>query len=278
MEIERDSAERPLRKLRKALKRLPADPSTEDVHSLRTHTRKLEAIVAALMLESKRRTRNVLKAVRPVRKAAGDVRDMDVLVANVMALSPDGDDSLVRLVEHLGQMRVQSARGLYDTVTEKRKDARRILKQYAQLVEKQFPTKKPSLADASPAVTALATELSQWPALNSENIHPFRIKVKQLRYMLQLARTADGKMVDALGKVKDQVGDWHDWQELARIAKGVLNKKEDGPALNKIEEIGKKKFEQALATTNTVRKQYFGRNSVNHAKNGRPKAHATHSR
>ncbi len=258
MEIERDNVEKPLKKLRKALKRFPDDPSSRKVHSLRTNARQLEAIVDALMLDSKKKTRQLLRSVTPVRKAAGDVRDMDVLVANVLALSQsDGDDSLVRLVEHLGERRVESARDLSQTVAAKRKTARRSLKQYARLVGREFRGKNRSLANVEPVAAGLVTELTDWPELSEENIHPFRIKVKQLRYMLQLARESDKAVVDTLGQVKDMVGDWHDWQELAKIAKSVLDPEEDKTALKKIEEIGHKKFKDALTVANQARTKYF---------------------
>jgi CHAD domain-containing protein len=258
MEIERDNVEKPLRRLRKALKRFPTDPSSGEVHSLRTNARQLEAIVDALMLDSRKKTRQLLKSVSPVRKAAGDVRDMDVLVGNVLALSRDHeDDSLVRLVEHLGERRVESARGLSHTVASKRKAARRSLKQYAQLVGKEFHGKRRIVSPAEPVAAEIVTELTGWPELNEENIHPFRIKVKRLRYMLQLSKDADGKIVEDLGQVKDLVGDWHDWQELAKIAKGVLDPQEDRSALRKIEEIGNRKFKDALTKANAARKRYF---------------------
>jgi len=258
MEIERDKVEKPLRRLRKALKRFPTDPSSGEVHSLRTNARQLEAIVDALMLDSKKKTRQMLKSVAPVRKAAGDVRDMDVLVSHVLALSGnDGDDSLVRLAEHLGERRVESARDLSQTVAAKRKAARRSLKQYAQLVGKEFDGKKRILAKAEPVAAELVTELTDWPELSAENIHPFRIKVKRLRYMLQLAKSSDPKIMDDLGRVKDLVGDWHDWQELAKIAKSVLDPQEDGLALLKIDEIGNRKFKDALTRANAARKKYF---------------------
>ena len=277
MKIELENVQKPLRKLRKALKQLPADPSSKEVHSLRTETRRLEAIVEALNLERKKKTRQLLKAMTPVRKAAGDVRDMDVLVGNVLALSHDHeDDSLVRLVEHLGEKRVESARDLRHTVAAQQKVARRTLKEYSRLVGKQFPAKEHTLSSESPAPIELTTELSNWPALDEENIHPFRIKVKQLRYMLQLADNADKQAIDALGKVKDEVGDWHDWQELARIAKGVLDPEEDRAALKKIEEIGSRKFKHALVTANAVRSEYFRANSTSSRQNGRKRKPAAH--
>ncbi len=263
MEIERENVEKPLRKLRKALKRFPDDPSSQQVHSLRTNARQLEAIVDALMLDSKKKTRQLLRSVTPVRRAAGEVRDMDVLVANVLALPRDGGgDSLVRLVEHLGERRVESARDLSQTVASRKKTARRSLKQYARLVGKEFRGKNRNLANVEPVAAGLVAELETWPELNEGNIHPFRIKVKQLRYMLQLAREANGGVVDALGQVKDTVGDWHDWQELARIARSVLDPEEDKTALKKIEEIGRRKFKDALTVANETRKRYFGNGSA----------------
>lgn len=258
MEIERENAQKPLRKLHKALKRLPSDPPPEDVHALRTQSRRLEAIVDALMLDRKKKTRQLLKQMTPVRKAAGDVRDMDVLVGNVLTLAQGGEDeSLVRLVEHLGDRRIESARELHDTVARNKKIACRSLKDYAKLVGKQFPGKKEVMTNTASAPSDLATELANWPKLNAENIHPFRIKVKQLRYMLQLSGQVDREIVAALGKVKDEVGDWHDWQELAGIAKQVLDSRKDSTALKRIGEIGDRKFKVALAAANKLREQYF---------------------
>lgn len=274
MDIELENAKKPLRKLRRTLKRLTPDPAAEDVHALRTQTRRLEAIVNALMLEHKKRTRQLLKSMTPVRKAAGGVRDMDVLVGNVLALRRDreDDDSLIRLIEHLGQMRMEGARELHQTVFAHRKDAQRSLKGYTKLVERQFPRKKQVIENAGPAPAALAAELANWPALNEKNIHEFRIRVKQLRYMIQLSGAADKKTLAALGKVKDDVGDWHDWQELDRIAKQVLNPKSDRAALKKIEEIGERKFTQAMASANAARERYFSGSRASARKSGRKAA------
>lgn len=272
MEIEREHAEKPLRKLRKALKRIPTDPTVSDVHALRTETRRIEAIIEALMLDEKKKTRRLLKAVTPVRKAAGEVRDMDVLVENVMALSRSrGDESLVRLMEHLGTRRVESAKELHETIEENRKGARRNLKQYTKLVEKQFTGDRQMTTSEATAPTQLAAELARWPALDVENIHDFRIKIKQLRYMLQLSNRADKDVVDALGKVKDEVGDWHDWQELADIARKVLDAKRDKAALEQIDEIGAAKYRDALRSANGLRKSYFGGGSAGNRMNGTAK-------
>jgi CHAD domain-containing protein len=138
-----------------------------------------------------------------------------------------------------------------------RKDARRNLKQYARLVGRQFGGNKNTTTTAAPAPQEIIEELANWPELGEENIHEFRIRVKQLRYMLQLSDAVDAKTIEDLSEVKDQVGDWHDWQELARIARQVLDPKQDQAALKRIDQIGKEKLKAALDSANAVRRRYF---------------------
>ena len=78
-------------------------------------------------------------------------------------------------------------------------------------------------------------ELREWPRLNNLNIHHFRLKVKELRYVLQLFPGADPGLVDSLAKVKDDIGDWHDWQQLLAIAREVLDARKDKTLLAEID-------------------------------------------
>jgi CHAD domain-containing protein len=101
--------------------------------------------------------------------------------------------------------------------------------------------------------------------LNQSNIHEFRKQAKKLRYILQMAenpgapsnRSADAAWLNSLGKVKDQIGDWHDWRELEQIAQEVLSKKDDGATLKQIAETVNNRFEQAVATANKMRVRYL---------------------
>src|SRR5437773_1022119 len=101
------------RKLRKSLKKLLEDSSAARVHQLRTRTRRMEAMVYALRLDFRKNERLLLKAIKPVRKKAGKVRDMDVLTgfASQPALN-DEKECTVRLLEHLGGQRELHARKL----------------------------------------------------------------------------------------------------------------------------------------------------------------------
>jgi CHAD domain-containing protein len=266
MAIELERLEKPLRQLRKSLKRLKKDPPPEEVHKLRTRARQIEAIAPALTPNEGRKTRRLLKSIKPVRKAAGTVRDMDVLTGNALSLPKNShSESLVRLIEHLGNTRQESAGTLLQTVGQQRKSARQVLKQYAKLVEASFNGKRAAsnghaarpARSVRSAVDALTAELSRWPALREGNIHPFRLKVKELRSILQLFPNSDAGLVTALGKVKDQIGEWHDWQQLAGFARTALDAQEDQALLAQIDQTEKQKLAQALASSNALRRRYL---------------------
>lgn len=267
MNLQIDRVQKPLRQLRKSLKRLPNDPPPETVHNLRTRARKIEAIATALTESDKKKARRLLKSIKPVRKAAGGVRDMDVLTGNALTLPQNSHrDSLVRLIEQLAIARQRNADELVDTVGQQRKTARHILKQYAKLVETTLTEDNADSTDTAKAhaelhvqaVTKdLMEELSHWPALNARNIHAFRLKVKELRYILQLSLDSNSSFVDALGSVKDQIGDWHDWQQLAETARQMLDPTPDRALLIQIEKIGKQKLRKALASAEALRKRYL---------------------
>jgi CHAD domain-containing protein len=271
MAIELERLQKPLRELRKSLKRLKKDPLPEEVHKLRTRARHIEAIAPALTPGKEKKTRRLLKSIKPVRKAAGSVRDMDVLTGNALSLPANShSESLVRLIEHLGNTRQKSAGALFDTVDEQRKSARQMLKRYARLVESSLKDKRSgsngSRSPAGPAqpvrhveaaIHELTAELSRWPALAEGNIHPFRLKVKELRSILQLVPSSDEGLVEALGKVKDRIGDWHDWQQLAGFARAVLDAPGDSALLEQIDETGRQKLDEALAAANALRRRYL---------------------
>jgi len=259
--------QKPLDKLRETIQRLPEDPSVVDVHQLRTQTRRLEAIAAALMLDKERETQQLLKALKPLRKAAGKVRDFDVLIAHAAAFATDSEkDSAARLIEHLGAMRMESAKDMYDVVANHRKDVRRGLKQFSKRIQEEahdvdFKVRPESTRgwmskEAVEVSLEISRKLASWPRLSRKTIHGFRIKAKKLRYILQLYDDADPEVLQALGHVKDKIGDWHDWDELAKTAEAVLDA--DGALLKKIGELGKTKLHAAVEAAQTLRTRHLG--------------------
>jgi len=257
VKLQPDSIENPLQKMRKQLSNFPASPTPEEVHLLRTHTRRLEATVKVLGLESDQESRQLLKIITPVRKAAGKVRDMDVLIGHTTKISADGmSEAVVRLVEHLAKMRVKHARRLDKVLSERREEICEGLKRSARLMRKKL-TDPCGMVDGQAAPQILIAELSHWPELDEGNLHLFRIRIKELRYMLQLGKPSV-RLLGALGEVKDTVGEWHDWTELRKIAADVLDPGTEGEVLASIAQIAEEKLGRSLAAASRMRARYLG--------------------
>jgi CHAD domain-containing protein len=254
MKVDIDKAMRPARRLRKLLKEIPSELMPEYVHKIRTQARKLEATAHAISFVHDRRASRLLKKVEPLRKAAGKVRDMDVMIDKVLSMAEgievDGRDALLRLTEQMAAVREKSAEGLRRLLRDEGKPLRRKLQGYARRMKKAEPDE---VAESMAAPQILTVQLQHWPRLKAENLHEFRIHAKELRYMLQLAPEANEHMVQAFGRVKDVAGEWHDWLQLREYAGKVLDDKADHAVLRRLREMEHAKLRAALAAANAVR-------------------------
>jgi CHAD domain-containing protein len=268
MADELEHVRKALRELSKTLKSLPGDPPPKEVHKLRTTTRRVEAIATALPLNGGKKSRHLLKSIETIRKAAGGARDMDVLAANARRLARySSGDSLTRLLEHLKNAREHYATQLIHALNHGRTAVQQNLKKYSKLVQSELLAADSGSsfnghhihADESVHSSAmnLIRELGEWHPLDENNIHAFRLKVKELRYTLQLDSDADPAIIDALTDVQRRIGDWHDWQELEEIAREVLAAEQDGALLARIDRITRRKLERALAAANGLRERYL---------------------
>src|SRR3954469_9537734 len=70
MILDVEKAGKPLRKARKLLKKLNPEPSPDEVHELRTTTRKLEASLHALPKKGGKGGKRALKKLKAVRRVA----------------------------------------------------------------------------------------------------------------------------------------------------------------------------------------------------------------
>jgi CHAD domain-containing protein len=270
---ELENIERALRDLGKSLKNLPRNPQPEQVHKLRTSARRVEAIASALPPADGKQSRRLVKSIAPLRKAAGHVRDMDVLAASIRRLSHEAPgDSLARLAGHFRAARAEEAGELHRAFKHKGKEARHKLKEYAQRVESALVNGNTARnghgrngsyqTSIHPTAKHVARTLAEWPELNSGNIHDFRLKVKQLRYILQLDPKADLEFLESLGKTQRRIGEWHDWAQLAEVARESLNSQKDHALLARINEIEQQKLGRALGQSNSLRRHHLPSSAV----------------
>jgi CHAD domain-containing protein len=264
MPLDARKIEKTIGKLRKLLKKAPKLPSPDDVHDLRTRARRIEATFEAAGLASKRNERRLLSRLKQMRKKAGKVRDMDVLTSHVSAGSLNSEDpSVITLVEYLARQRHRRARKLHESIVKHGAEARQRLKRAARRIRQiaapggsSDQSKEPA-TNAAAAALRLSNELAAVPTLRRSNLHPYRMKIKQLRYVLQAAENhGNRELLGALGKCKDAIGEWHDWQELVGIATKLFEDDPNCEALRKLREIQQQKYESALTMTNQMRRRY----------------------
>jgi CHAD domain-containing protein len=290
MPLDSSELDKRLKKLRKSLQGLPKDPTPDAVHDLRTRTRRVESILDALELDSGENEKKLLAGLKSVRRRAGQVRDMDVLTADVVGLGlKDDPDCVVRLVHHLGGTRQLLARKLHSTVNENGPELRRRLKQARGKVDSvvtrfskvkfDLDNKADGKAEEGPlhamsVALRLYKELASVPRLGQDNLHAYRIEVKRLRYVLEMADSDAGKQkpfIEELKLVQDKIGEWHDWLEMSSIAQKVLRHDRGCKLVRRIEDIAKAKFAEALRVTEEMRQRYLLPTAKGSRKNKRTK-------
>jgi CHAD domain-containing protein len=264
MAIDAEKIHKSLHKLRKLAAKLPQDPSPEKVHKLRTSARKLEAIFGALALNSQKNERRLMKGLRTIRKRAGKVRDLDVMTGDLATVHLDGEtECQIRILEHLGGERQRQADKLRKLVGNNRSELKIRLRKASVRLDKRVTKVEPDAASLAAAESLrLSSELEVPKRLNRENLHSYRLKIKQLRYVLELAPDHP-KFVEDLSEAKDAIGEWHDWEELVTIAGEVLDHGTSCKLLRKLKETADSKFAHALRVAENLRNNYLKGSSQN---------------
>ena len=265
MPLDTDRMLKPVRRLRSILKKMPKQPAPEQVHDLRTNTRRFEAVLASVSPQSTQKTKALLKHQTAIRKRAGKVRDMDVLTTYATRMKPEGeDDCRVQLLEHLGATRKKDAGKLHRAVVKHGPKARNGLKGAEVKLEKILcldGNKNCDPAEALAQTTAFAlkleSKLSDPPRLGRNNLHPYRLKVKELHNVMRAGENRTNRdFVQALNSVKDSIGEWHDWEELLTIAKDVIDHS-NCKLIRGLKSTADRKYTEALAQAEHMRKRYL---------------------
>ena len=264
MAVKQTRLVKPVKKLRKLLSKLDRDPPPEQVHDLRTSARRVEAAFKALALDDAGIPKSVVKELRRLRKRAGKVRDMDVLTEFVASVHPKGEEEChVRLLEHLGAQRQRQAGKLYAELKRLRPGVRKELDDASLRMTRVLRRKSGGPADsvvtnAAARALKLCVQLAAPPRLDKTNLHPYRLKVKELQNVLLMADAPSRpRFVQDLGSVKDAIGEWHDWEELVGIASMLVDHRGNCLLLTEIKGIAERKYDHALSLSLKLRKTYL---------------------
>ena len=221
MLMQTELVQKSIARLRKFLKKKPGNPAPERVHKIRASARRLESSLAAMDIGKKRLRKRLERSLPTLRKRLGKIRDMDVLTAHAISITSKASERecLVQLLEHLGAKRSEYMRRLRKTA---RNHGPRLRNDLATIAEKMGDAANRSGRNgavefggqqASP-LKELISGLDRPRHLNEGNLHSYRLKVKELRYVLQLSpEKRSQEFANKLGEVKDAIGEWHDWED-----------------------------------------------------------------
>jgi CHAD domain-containing protein len=212
-------------RLRQVCRLLPlaaekADDDVEYVHQLRVAARRAVATLDFFAdLLPRRRAAWLRKQIKRIRRAAGEARDFDVMLAR---FSPrDGAASGRVLLDYLTQRRQEAQMPLREIQVRlrERRFARKVADLLDRLAWRQQIATEPTFAEAARTrlgwVLEEFIEASQVDLADVEALHQFRIAVKRLRYAMEIVARAMPKafrvrlypqiqeLQDRLGKLND---------------------------------------------------------------------------
>jgi CHAD domain-containing protein len=263
---------KPLHSLIQSTKVSRADLDPERVHKLRTTTRRVEAILSAVQVAKPQAQRRLLRSLKKIRRAAGVVRDMDVLTGKAADVSVAKERNCqLKLLQHLGEKRQVKAEELARAMKKHGKQIRDELKRCEKEVKPLLSAKQGSRqveeeAHASARALELSMELRRFSKLGRANLHEYRKTGKQLRYVLQMAQMKDEALLGGLRQMQDAIGEWHDWQELVGITSKVLDHGHKCGLLRELQLHADDSFDHAMSIATAMRKRFV--NSAN--KRGAP--------
>jgi CHAD domain-containing protein len=245
---------------RKLLAQCARKPSRRSVHALRSLTLRLQAGLEyslrkrAANSAAARAFQHWCKDGKKLRKALEPVRDADVHLARLKSLRGNGKASKGK--KHLSTRCIREISKLEDRLRRRRKaginklmaaiDARgkRLNKSSKELEASLAPHTPSRVHSTAPEALRIFTELTgELPNLDAGNLHEYRKRLKQARYLAEISAAADPlakRLAAAFRRINNAAGEWHDLQELARKADRFLpgHGNKDGliPVLEALEE------------------------------------------
>lgn len=288
--------------LRGNLEKCATDPDINPVHDVRTGTRRLQAIIEAILRERgdeslQKPAGEWLDALKKMRRAAAPVRDLDVhrkllhklvkfgsknegaeLIAPVsegaVVVGPSPDvieapatelptnpvaDQAGNLDAWLRHARQHNAAQL------KKRAAKQIAKFDSQAaamevaIQQGRRTRRRPRSAATVALESFARLVDEMQQLDANNLHDFRKGAKKARYIAETAaEDAHALSIgNALKKLQDDIGDWHDWLVLTDEARDALGA--NGEKLSALLDAERDRhYVLAMKTVNRLRGKLMG--------------------
>jgi CHAD domain-containing protein len=227
-----------------------AKPAKRSVHKLRTSTRRIEAQLELLSMlpELPRHIKprqKLLRLLKKLRQAAGEVRDLDVQRDLVAETTPKKHHSRSvkdirkeadQLRQELKQKRASLAAELVSVLKQEQEDLPLAFKELFDSLE--------SVGSLTVSEADLTSLINTWygqhtPATapeptDVEHLHDIRKYAKLARYLAESAPPEAGdarRLATRFEDLQEAGGQWHDWLLLAEIAREQLGASAELPTL-----------------------------------------------
>jgi CHAD domain-containing protein len=225
---------------RRLLARCGRKPTRKRVHKLRVDTLRIQAGLEYRRDQDGHSGQSAGPASRwskqadKLREALGPVREVDVW----MGMLDDLRRSLAGHGEYIPRSNRESLRQidqLEEKLKERRKDLEkdlvaeiearrgrmdRISKDVEDAAEAAIP--RDYTVGAGAILDQFAAVVSEFPTLDGDNLHEFRKGIKKVRYLAEFFAAGDlevKQVAVSLRKMQSAIGEWHDWDALARNAR-----------------------------------------------------------
>ena len=253
------------------LRHVQENPDKSNVHKLRTSTRRSGAMLASLLAGrdipagQAKPVAKLQRQWKKIRRAAGMVRDLDVHRDLLEKLAGEWKTARGRAA-----MLRQEAQRLDGWLKQRRdREEKRLVAEAAKRAPAESELAHAVLhwILASPASrvpgdpAALATEdfariAAEFLALDADNLHDFRKRTKEARYVAEAGGASAKPIERALKRIQDAIGDWHDHDALLLEAREALDR--DSPLIALLENRRDEQCRSALVTTERIRARLLG--------------------
>lgn len=269
--VESASARDRLADWRELLERCGRKPTRKRVHALRVVTLRLQAELdrdAAELPSASHRAQAVFqfgKQAQRLRRVLGRVREIDVWMGMLRRLKASMSESteyvprssrecirqIERTEERLKEKRSVLERRLVAEIENRRAQLKSAGEDVGEAVEVRH-----GAADShafEQILARFASVAAEFPALDEENLHEFRKRIKTVRYLAEISGgdPACSRLAAQMKKMQTAIGDWHDWQALAQeVSRG--RRKRGGALAELLDAMRAEAFDAAIASCHAV--------------------------
>ena len=249
MPVDQRQVQLTFQRLDRQLRKTSDDPAPENIHHLRTNIRRIEALLDSFVPEPSGNQKKLLKSLGRLRKKAGRIRDLDVHIAALDDLKIDRDgDRKAELVRSLAEQRAATQKKLTKALRrDEVEEVRKRLKRASATPIKVDPVEL--------ALSKLSDLRSEDSKVTEASLHQHRIAAKRARYIAEFAGNDPQakRLIEALTRMQDVIGDWHDWLTLAQKTQELLAGPEYSPLLATLRRITAAKYRSAINALSETR-------------------------